>query len=164
MEDILTLGRSKELSRARASHMEAVLQTPIKTEPVNAVVKRRTTDKKKAPKQAPARRACYWCSGPFPHEGDCPAKGKRCTACGRQNHFARVCHSASPPKARPKAVVNNMAQPDSEDMDDDEPEGTVHNKYAAQMAGATRWKTPQCQVNVNQRPMKALIDTGASIH
>ena len=67
MEDILTLGRSKELSRARASHIEAVLQTPIKTEPANAVVRKKTTDKKETPKQVPAHRACYWCGGPFPH-------------------------------------------------------------------------------------------------
>ena len=33
MQDILTLGRSKELSKARASHMEAAIQHPIKSEP-----------------------------------------------------------------------------------------------------------------------------------
>ena len=47
MDDILTLGRSKELSKARASHMEAALQKPIKTEPVNLVTKERTLEKKK---------------------------------------------------------------------------------------------------------------------
>ena len=84
MEDILTIG----LSRARASHMEAALQMPIKTEPVNAVVRKKPIDKKENPRQTPTRRACYWCGGPFPHEGDCLAKGKKCTTCGRQNHFA----------------------------------------------------------------------------
>ncbi|KAJ1211372.1 hypothetical protein NDU88_006732, partial [Pleurodeles waltl] len=32
LQDILTMGRTKELSKARASHMEAALQTPVKTE------------------------------------------------------------------------------------------------------------------------------------
>ena len=46
MDDILALGRSKELSRARASHMEGALQNLIKTEPVNVVTKKKPVDKR----------------------------------------------------------------------------------------------------------------------
>ncbi|KAJ1172592.1 hypothetical protein NDU88_004437 [Pleurodeles waltl] len=38
LQDILTMGRTKELSKARASHMEAALQNPIKMEQVAAVI------------------------------------------------------------------------------------------------------------------------------
>ena len=49
-------------------------------------------------------------------------------------------------------------------MDDDEPEGTVHTVYAAELAGPVQRKTPQCRVQVNGQTVKALIDTGASIN
>ena len=49
-------------------------------------------------------------------------------------------------------------------MDYDEPEGTVHTVYAAELAGPIRRKAPQCHVSVNHQPMKALIDTRASIN
>ena len=58
MDDILTLGRSKELSKARVSHMEAALQTPVKVEPVNLVTKGRVSDKKDRPKPPPTTRNC----------------------------------------------------------------------------------------------------------
>ena len=76
MDDILTLGRSKELSKARASHMEAALQKPIKIEPVSLVTKGRIPEKKDQQKPQPLTRTCRWCGGTFPHEGECPAKGK----------------------------------------------------------------------------------------
>ncbi|KAJ1203519.1 hypothetical protein NDU88_007304 [Pleurodeles waltl] len=38
LQDILTMGRTKELSKARASHMEAALQNPIKMEQCPAVL------------------------------------------------------------------------------------------------------------------------------
>jgi hypothetical protein len=32
------------------------------------------------------------CGGPYPHnKGPCPAKGKECCKCGKQNHFAKGC-------------------------------------------------------------------------
>jgi hypothetical protein len=34
---------------------------------------------------------CYRCGGEFPHRGQCPAEGRECSYCGRQNHFAKVC-------------------------------------------------------------------------
>lgn len=43
LADILTLGRPKELSWARAAHMEAALHVPVKTELVNAVTPRPAT-------------------------------------------------------------------------------------------------------------------------
>ena len=39
------------------------------------------------------KRICYLCGGPYPHSSKCPASGKQCSACGKLNHFARVCRS-----------------------------------------------------------------------
>ena len=35
----------------------------------------------------------YSCREPTPHKGSCKAKGATCSACGKKNHFAKVCES-----------------------------------------------------------------------
>ena len=49
-------------------------------------------------------------------------------------------------------------------MDDYEPEGMVHTVYAAELRSQLTRKAPQCNIHVNQQPVKALIDTGVSIN
>ena len=34
---------------------------------------------------------CYRCNRNFPNTDECPAKGKTCNFCAKQNHFAAVC-------------------------------------------------------------------------
>ena len=38
---------------------------------------------------------CGLCGGKYPHDKQCPAKGKNCNKCGKLNHFARVCRSVN---------------------------------------------------------------------
>ncbi|KAJ1125685.1 hypothetical protein NDU88_004108 [Pleurodeles waltl] len=56
LKDILTMGRTKELSKARASHMEAALQNPIKMEQVAAVIG--ASSKPKTQKTLPSTKTC----------------------------------------------------------------------------------------------------------
>ena len=91
MQDILTLGWSKELSKARAPHMEAALQHPVKAEPVNLIRKTRPSDPRREGKGQTSGRTCGLCGGSFPHSGDCPAKGRKCSVCSKLNHYAKVC-------------------------------------------------------------------------
>ena len=38
------------------------------------------------------QKSCLRCGRSWPHRnGECPAKGKLCTKCGKPNHFAKVC-------------------------------------------------------------------------
>ncbi|KAJ1093267.1 hypothetical protein NDU88_006372 [Pleurodeles waltl] len=69
MVNILMLGRSKELSKVRAAHMEAALQTQVKVEPVNAITAAAADRKKSRQKATTSSRSCYFCGGPFPHQG-----------------------------------------------------------------------------------------------
>ena len=51
------------------------------------------------------RSQCRNCGNEFKqgHKDVCPAKGKTCRACGKLNHFARVCRSRkNPPKDNKK--------------------------------------------------------------
>ncbi|KAJ1207450.1 hypothetical protein NDU88_002841 [Pleurodeles waltl] len=68
MADMLTMGRSKELSRVRAAHMESALAKPIKAEPVNAVVAATPTKRKKESKSVDGGCTCYMCRGAYPHQ------------------------------------------------------------------------------------------------
>ena len=38
---------------------------------------------------------CFLCGYEYPHKGECPAKGKRCSNCGKANHFKKMCKSGS---------------------------------------------------------------------
>ena len=40
-------------------------------------------------------RSCYLCGGPYDyqHAEKCPARGKTCNSCGKQNHFAKMCRT-----------------------------------------------------------------------
>ncbi|KAJ1204707.1 hypothetical protein NDU88_000146 [Pleurodeles waltl] len=69
MVNILTLGRSKELSKVCAAHMEAALQTQVKVEPVNAAAAASVDKRRFRQKTTMSLRSCYSCGGPFPHQG-----------------------------------------------------------------------------------------------
>ena len=44
-------------------------------------------------KASKVNKRCYRCNGNYTHVGVCPAQGKTCNICGKQNHFAAVCRS-----------------------------------------------------------------------
>ena len=67
-------------------------------------------------------------------------------------------------KPSTKPTVNLVEPRDSEDMDDDEPEGTIHTVYAAELGDHKTRKTLQCHIQISRQPIKALIDTGTSIN
>ncbi|KAJ1127191.1 hypothetical protein NDU88_005594 [Pleurodeles waltl] len=69
MVNILTLGRSKELSKVRAAHMEAALQMQVKVELMNAVTTAPGERKKYKSKTSTSPRFGYSCGGSFPHQG-----------------------------------------------------------------------------------------------
>ncbi|KAJ1209848.1 hypothetical protein NDU88_005220 [Pleurodeles waltl] len=103
-----------------------------------------------------------WCGGPAPHPTTCPAWGKICSACGKLNHFAKVCKSApkqanNPTRNTVKMVETTLAQDSDSDMDNDQ--HTIHVVHAVRGR-----RLPTCTVIVKGSPAQALVDTGASIN
>ncbi|KAJ1100346.1 hypothetical protein NDU88_005432 [Pleurodeles waltl] len=99
MREILRLGHSQELSEAGAVHMEQAAPVQEESEPVNAVV---TSSSKNKTTHSGARqkdRLCRWCGGSLSHPSGCPAQGKTYSACGKIDHFTKVCWST--PKTQP---------------------------------------------------------------
>jgi len=49
-----------------------------------------SSDRKKS---SVTTKKCFNCNGSWPHEGECPAKGKDCIECKRKGHYAVCCPS-----------------------------------------------------------------------
>ena len=81
LQRILATGRSDEIAEEQAKLMEGKEATyQIK----------KFTGKGK---QAKTDKECFRCGGKYPHTKNCPAMGKKCAKCGKENHFAKVCRS-----------------------------------------------------------------------
>ena len=98
---LLAKGRAFQLSESEATGIEKSLEsTSISEEVVEAVG---PSNRVPAQQQASHTRQdsvtqpqCRNCVGPWPHNNNiCPAKGKSCLNCGKSNHFAKVCRSAT---------------------------------------------------------------------
>ena len=64
-------------------------------------------------------KACKYC-GTWHDAGKCPAYGKNCSKCGKNNHFASVCMSRTTEKAKSKTrprKVHNLEESDDSDSD-----------------------------------------------
>ena len=126
--------------------------------------KRRPSHRRKAPQQrnstnAPSRKpaTCYNCGFDYPHrDRPCPAQGKTCSYCKRQNHFTRCC------KQRPKSQQNrekvNKVQDNT--SSDDSSEEYV---YCMDKSNA-HTKKLETKLTINGQEVLFLIDTGASVN
>ena len=91
LKDMLLDGRRDEMSSYQAKDIESKSEETLVT---NRFQTQQT--KPKANKE----RKCYNCGGAWPHEHSCPAKGKVCRKCQKNDHFARVCRSKNKTKGQ----------------------------------------------------------------
>ncbi|KAI2646664.1 hypothetical protein H4Q32_027926 [Labeo rohita] len=111
-----------------------------------------------------------------PHQGACPAEGKECKACGKLNHYAKVCRSSTKTptqhakhndhphhKQRNKlqrvkqvaTACTSRAQDDSSSSED---------AYVFVLNSNTCQQQPQTQIEINGTKITALIDSGAAVN
>ena len=114
---------------------------------------------------------CRNCGGLYPHTNHCPAKGKQCKKCGKQNHFAKVCRSKPEQKEHPPASQGNrykhkfkkpvkpLRNIEHEKYDTESSDSDENYLYAV-----TNTTTPKVNVKICQHSFKATVDTGASIN
>ena len=93
-------------------------------------------------------RKCGNCGGYAPHKNPCPARGKICKACGKIGHFAHVCRS----KPRTVASVETGQTSDEE------------YEYVYTIDHQENKKPPICQLQINGKTVKMMIDSGASVN
>ncbi len=90
---LLDLGRAMELSETQASGIESHSSTPLDAVKVNHT---RVSQRSHAPPPPSRSSTSGYCGSAYPHsqgQANCPARGAQCCACGKLNHFARVCRS-----------------------------------------------------------------------
>ena len=113
-KELLYYDRALETSEYHALGIETTdheTTNKIEYQPKHQSMNRRSTPQREThssnnQRQAKRTTTCYNCGGTFPHpkEKPCPAKGKTCHACNKQNHFAKYCKSTSQPRQTRKRI------------------------------------------------------------
>ena len=88
---------------------------------------------------------CRNCCGAYPHKDSCPARNKKCTSCGKLNHFAKVCRTVPPDSV--KRVT--------------EEEGTDEDDYVYAVGEK---KQPMCRLEIDGEYLEMMLDFGASVN
>lgn len=166
LNDILTLGRTLELSDAQATEME---RQSIKK--ITAARKSKQTNIRQTPRppahtqRQSSSNKCRNCGGEFLHrKGPCPAKGKICNACNKPNHYAKVCRGKQGKQRSQLRCVNEIqasdptTQTDQSSLDSSDEEYLFTIKEAAAVYSID--KSPMTSVKLNTKPCKMMIDTG----
>ena len=149
LQQLLDLARSLEVSESQALGMEKPVS---ESATVNAVKFRKPRSHKRQPQRQRDKKACFCCGGEYPHESECPAKGKTCNFCKKKNHFAKYCKSKTGNRTAKEVKVKAVQQ--EVDSSEEEYVFTVNSKH--------RDKTPSITARVNNIPLPMLIDTGAT--
>ncbi|KAK0144485.1 hypothetical protein N1851_017146 [Merluccius polli] len=167
LNDLLEYGRAMELSEQQAAGMEGSAVS------VNAG---RAATSRCAGRARPNNQ-CRNCGGKYPHDGECPAKGKDCKACGKLNQFAKQCRSnqkqlrkdfdtkrrdyrdnAGCQKTHKK--VYNITSTNTDNLhssSDDE-------AYVFAASSDDNTKQPRTHIKLNGVRISALIDSGAAVN
>ncbi|XP_028416022.1 uncharacterized protein K02A2.6-like [Dendronephthya gigantea] len=164
---ILKQGRILECSKQQAARIGTNSPTTPEISAIQATPANRpltSNDHRQQP-----RGYCRNCGETWPHvpSKPCPAFGKSCRSCGKQNHFARVCRSRPQNRntqrqgqQRPRREQLNQI---SEDIVSDDEEGYI---YATNTDGehANVISRPQLPVVINGVEIVMMIDSGASVN
>ena len=88
---------------------------------------------------------CGNCGGAYPHKDSCPAKNKKCTSCGKFNHFAKVCRTVPP------GSVKRVTE--EEDTDEEDYVYAIGEN-----------KQPMCSLEIDGEYVELMLDSGASVN
>ncbi|GAB1601043.1 hypothetical protein Ahia01_000382500 [Argonauta hians] len=158
LPELLQFARTLELTKKHIQLVENE-ERPISHKLGVQQNKNRTkTDRHHRKPPSPGQK-CRMCGRNWPHAGgqkNCPAIGKTCHTCGRQNHFSSECRSkgsqgaATGPRIQTTAVKNN-AGTESDSADD----------YVF-IQGPRRKEMPIFSINIQGQSIDILADSGAS--
>lgn len=167
LDKLLKIGRTMEISDTQQKQIEKqIKKESVKETEGTANKMYHTKSWKKKPwndktqykdGSSYGKKTCYFCGNNYPHKdgrNSCPAFGKVCSNCGRNNHFARCC------KAKKKSVKYMAEQRDSSQEDTED--------YAEQQTLFTcrgdPKKTPFIKVLIGNTPVNFMIDSGSSVN
>ena len=169
LTQLLDYGRSLETSETQACGMEEKLQSEVATGYVNNTVHEETRHKKTCAK-------CYRCNGSYPHICVCPAIGKTCNICHKQNHFAAVSRSKKQRKLikrsgnftgrKYKKQQQSVNKVEAENRDDTS-SSVSDDEYVFTTAVKKNTKSgayPTATLTICKENIDFVLDTGATVN
>lgn len=164
LQTAIEICRTAELTD---KHMKAMEQDKL-IDNINAASKQQQSFKNHQHKfqhkghlhNSPGRKpaSCKYCGNVHVREKEkCPAYGKICTACGKPNHFARVCLS-SKMEARKLHTIEQMSDPEDAHL------LSTDMVYSSECIGAVNTKGKKWFVNLrlNNIIQPCQLDSGAT--
>ena len=109
---------------------------------------------------------CHYCGYDLPHRV-CPARGKRCSACGKCNHFSQVCQSSGKSSKQDNGSVYSV-QKDPQHFSDEDYDYSFsvntreHDNILSTKNNSSR--LPSCSVQIFGTPVLMTIYSGASVN
>ena len=119
------------------------------------------------------------CGYEYPHQGICPAQGKKCNNCGRLNHFTKCCRSKSsndrnpyqkPKQADHQKVHHVQKESDKDETYENQPESaqaltTEYESYNVYSISSQKlFKCPRLEVIIGNQTINMGPDTQSSIN
>ncbi|XP_071510902.1 uncharacterized protein [Diadema antillarum] len=176
LDKLLSTARAYEQADRHAAVIEGAEATATTVQAVGTRSRTRPVHHQRQSQQQHAAKTehctCRNCGGVFPHRNKpCPAKGQTCHACGKQNHFAKYCLTSKKNKGnvakhvQATTTISSDTNPPSMTTDPEPPSHASTGQYEHYQfhIEAKPLPKPTVTVHVNDTPISAVIDTGASV-
>ncbi len=162
LNKVLSVGRAMELSEEQAADIERAEHAVnrVAARPSRAPKQKHKAHTRQKPQRQNPKKKCWNCGRDWPHEGgqtNCPAFGKTCSKCGKQNHFSSECRSRN---EHVRSVDKHCDQVD--ETEDDTESESESEQSAFQIR--SKVKSPETYVDINGIRIKMIVDTGASVN
>ena len=161
LTSLLSKASAMETSENQAVGIEQTLEQAL-------TLHHKTTERPRKPSHRSSRKQnapCGNCGFALLHHGRCPAKGKNCNACGKRNHFAKVCRTVKKPNSQGKHLpcvpIHRLTEESNEHCPPYTSPPASDDEVLFALA-STSTKTPIVKVKINDQPVKMLLATGAS--
>ncbi|XP_028408174.1 uncharacterized protein K02A2.6-like [Dendronephthya gigantea] len=163
---LITLARAKELAEKQASNISGQHSSQNGDNRVNKLENREAKSGGEQGKYVPK---CRNCGNDFKrgHKEVCPAKGKTCRACGKPNHFAKVCRGKKNIR-NPHGKDNNKELEESVKLAQQQhlKEHNVQSPSSSDdeytFAVSSPAKATSTKIQINGTPIEVTIDSGAT--
>ena len=177
LENLLKVARAMETADEQTTEMEKQQSNAVGYGRNKATDVQQKENSRGLPKSGLRNNRCGLCGGNYPHQGTCPAQGKKCLNCGKMNHFSKVCrgkpknrskssHLKKPSKGKHHARSAGVEESPSSEMlslagvNSDSSEEYTFNIGAQRQQAAK----PIFQVTIMNTPIRIMADSGATVN